>query len=123
MSVQITKKSEEFSISPQLNLEEISEVAKLGFKTIINNRPDGEGGASQPTSEQIRLAAEKLGLAYFYIPVIPSNIQAEQIKVFSLAYANAAKPILGFCKTGNRASRMLELLNTKPATYSGGLLT
>ncbi len=120
--LEITKKSEDYSVSPQLNLEGIAEVAKLGFKTIINNRPDGEGGANQPTSQQIQLAAEKLGIAYFHIPVIPNNIQANQVEAFSKAYTNTAKPILGFCKTGNRAARMLELLDNKQVTSSKGLL-
>lgn len=109
MSLQINQQSPDFSTAPQISVEDIAEIAKLGFKTIINNRPDNEGGASQPTSEQIRVDTEKLGLAYFYIPIIPNNIQSTQIEAFRAAYANAAKPILGFCRTGNRASSVLKL--------------
>ena len=109
MSLQISQQSPDFSTAPQISVEDIEEIARLGFKTIINNRPDNEGGASQQTSEQIKAGAEKLGLAYFYIPIIPNNIQSAQIDAFSIAYANAAKPILGFCRTGNRASSILKL--------------
>lgn len=109
MALQINPQSPDFSTAPQISVEEIAEIARLGFKTIINNRPDNEGGASQPTSAQIQAGAEKLGLAYFYIPIIPNNIQSAQIDAFSIAYANAAKPILGFCRTGNRASSVLKL--------------
>ena len=106
MTIQITQHSPEFSTAPQIQVEDVAEIAQLGFKTIINNRPDLEGGAEQPTSDQIKKVAEKLGLAYFYIPVVPNNIQANQIADFSSAFAVAAKPVLGFCRTGNRASSL-----------------
>lgn len=122
MPLQITKKSEEYSVSPQLSPEDVIEAAKLGFKTIINNRPNGEGGESQPTSEQIQRAAKAQSLAYFHIPVIPNDIQPNQVETFNTAYANAPKPILGFCKTGNRAARMLELCNTNQAAANKGPL-
>lgn len=104
MSIQINQQSKDFSTAPQISVEDIAEIAQLGFKTIINNRPDGEGGADQPTSAQIKTAAEKSGLAYFHIPVIPGNIKPEETEEFSTIYTTAAKPVLGFCRTGNRAA-------------------
>jgi uncharacterized protein (TIGR01244 family) len=112
MALTITKISNEYSTSPQITPEDLTEIVKLGYKTIINNRPDNEGGAVQPTSDAIKLAAEKVGLTYFYIPVIPNNIQLQEIEAFTQAFTSAAKPILGFCRTGNRAGRMLELSNS-----------
>jgi sulfide:quinone oxidoreductase len=109
MTIQITKLSNEFSTAPQINAEDIAEIARLGFKTIINNRPDGEGGAEQPFSAMLKSAAEKLSLTYIYIPVIPNNIQPNQIERFNAACNAAEKPILGFCRTGNRAGNMYKL--------------
>lgn len=109
MTIQITQHTPEFSTTAQINTEDIAEIAQLGFKTIINNRPDLEGGAEQPTSEQIKIAAEKLGLHYIYIPVVPNNIQTHQIAEFSSAFVAATKPVLGFCRTGNRASSLFKL--------------
>ncbi len=115
MSLLITKQSEEFSSAPQISIEDISEIARLGFKTIINNRPDHEGGGTQPTSTQIKLAAESFGLNYFYIPVIPNNIQPAQVEAFKSAYLKADKPVLGFCRTGNRATSILKLAQISSA--------
>jgi sulfide:quinone oxidoreductase len=112
MTIQITKLSDDFSTTPQISAEDIAEIAQLGFKTIINNRPDNEGGAEQPTSAQLKVAAEKLGLTYVYIPVIPNNIQPEQVGAFNAAYSLAAKPVLGFCRTGNRANSIFKLAQT-----------
>ena len=109
MTIQITKLSNDFSTAPQISVDDVAEVAQLGFKTIINNRPDNEGGAEQPTSAQLKAAAELLGLNYVYIPVIPNNLQPEQITTFVAAYSLAAKPALGFCRTGNRAGNIYKL--------------
>lgn len=109
MPIQITQQSNEFSTAPQINTEDIAEIARLGFKTIINNRPDFEGGADQPTSAQIQAAAEAAGLAYVYIPVVPNNILPEQVTAFASAYAAAVKPVLGFCRTGNRAGSICKM--------------
>jgi len=109
MAIQITKQSDEFSTTSQINIEDIPEIANLGFKTIINNRPDNEGGESQPISEELRVAAEQNGLAYLHIPVIPNNILPAQVMAFSTSFALAAKPILAFCKTGNRAGNIFKL--------------
>jgi uncharacterized protein (TIGR01244 family) len=109
MTIQITKLSNDFSTAPQISVDDVAEVAQLGFKTIINNRPDDEGGAEQPKSAQLKAAAEQLGLNYVYIPVIPNNLQPEQITTFVAAYSLAAKPALGFCRTGNRAGNIYKL--------------
>jgi uncharacterized protein (TIGR01244 family) len=109
MTIEITKLSNDFSTAPQISVADIAEIAQLGFKTIINNRPDNEGGVEQPTSAQLKVAAEELGLTYIYIPVIPNNIQPEQVNAFNAAYSLAAKPMLGFCRTGNRAGSIFKL--------------
>ena len=101
--MQITKLSESFSTGSQINVGDILEIAKLGFKTIINNRPDHEGGESQPKSAQLRLAAEQHGLNYIYMPVIANYTLAAQVDAFSTLFAIAEKPVLGFCRTGSRA--------------------
>lgn len=112
MSIEITQQSTNFSTAPQITADDIAEIAELGFKTIINNRPDYEGGESQPSSAQIKTAAEQAGLSYVHIPVIPNNIQPEEIAAFAAAYAIAAKPVLAFCRTGNRANNLFKLAQT-----------
>jgi uncharacterized protein (TIGR01244 family) len=109
MTIQVTKHADDFFTTSQINLDDIPKILNLGFKTIINNRPDYEGGESQPTSAELKVAAEQNGLAYFHIPVIPNNIQPAQVLAFSASLALAAKPILGFCKTGNRAGSIFKL--------------
>jgi uncharacterized protein (TIGR01244 family) len=90
MTIQITKLSDNFSTAPQISVDDVAEVAQLGFRTIINNRPENEGGAEQPSSAQLKAAADQLNLNYIHIPVIPNDIQPSQIDAFSAAYHSAA---------------------------------
>lgn len=108
MTIEINQQSADFSTAPQINADDVAEIARLGFKTIINNRPDLEGGPEQPTSAQIQAAAEAAGLSYVYMPVIPNNILPEQVSAFATAYAAAEKPVLAFCRTGNRANSIFK---------------
>lgn len=106
MTVTITKHSESFSSCPQISPDDIQEIAALGFKTIINSRPDNEGGALQPSSDAIKAAAEKVGLLYIHIPVIPNNIAQTAIDTCASFATDAPTPILGFCRTGMRATTL-----------------
>lgn len=105
----IKQQTEIFSTVGQINADDVAQIAALGFKTIINNRPDLEGGADQPMSQQIQAAAEALGLHYVHIPVIPNNIQPAEVSAFKAAFNDAPKPVLAFCRTGNRANSLFQL--------------
>jgi uncharacterized protein (TIGR01244 family) len=120
MALTITEMTVDYSTSPQINPSDMAEIATLGFKTIINNRPDLEGGAEQPTSSAIADAAKQHGIHYVYIPVIPNQIQADQIEAFRKALSAAPKPALGFCRTGNRASQMYTRANAQPSAPTAG---
>lgn len=50
--------SHEVSFTGQITPDQVPMIAENGFKTIINNRPDGEE-PNQPTSAEIEAAAKK----------------------------------------------------------------
>ena len=108
MSLSITKHSETFSSTPQITPEDVAEIAALGFKTIINARPDNEGGSVQPASGSIKVAAEKAGLHYVHIPVVPNQIQPSDVEACASFTLSAPTPILGFCKSGMRATSLYQ---------------
>ena len=71
--------TDSLSISGQVQLDELEGVAKAGFKSIICNRPDGEG-ADQPTFAELAAAAKNVGLEACYIPAVPGQaLDAEEI--------------------------------------------
>ena len=93
--------TDELSVAPQISVADVAEAARQGFRTVINNRPDGEDPA-QPSAAQIEAAAKAAGLAYFHIPVRggPTPDQVEQTKA---VLAEADGPVLAFCRSGTRS--------------------
>jgi sulfide:quinone oxidoreductase len=107
--MQIAKISDNFSATAQLRPEDMAEVAAQGFKTVINNRPDGEGGEEQPSSEECRAAAEEAGLAYHYIPMTPQTMSMELLGDFHRAVTDSPQPVLAHCKSGARSTALWAL--------------
>jgi uncharacterized protein (TIGR01244 family) len=95
--------------SGQLYPEHMTEAASKGFKSIINNRPDMEGGAVQPTSAEMQTAAEAAGLAYIAQPVIAGQITEQDVKVFAEHLNGLPKPVLIFCRSGARSNNLYQL--------------
>ena len=80
--------------------------AQAGFRSVINNRPDFEGGPSQPTSAQIQAAAAAAGLQYVHQPVQPAVQTPQDIARFAQLLAQLPRPILAFCRTGTRSGKL-----------------
>lgn len=101
--------SEHVSFAAQLYPEQLTQVAEKGFKSLINNRPDFEGGAEQPTSAHIEEAARRAGLDYVFQPVIGGQISQLDVEAFARHYNELPKPILMFCRTGTRSNNLFQL--------------
>ena len=97
------------SFSAQIRLNDLLLIKNQGFKTIINNRPDNEA-PNQPSDNEISDRAKEQGLSYFYIPISPSGISAENIEQTIIALERTEGPVLAFCRSGTRSSILLEIL-------------
>ena len=75
----VQRLSPDVAVAPQLTPEAMAEAAAQGFRSVINNRPDFEGGADQPTSAAIEAAARAAGLEYRYLPVASGFQSADEI--------------------------------------------
>jgi uncharacterized protein (TIGR01244 family) len=107
--MQVTKHTDDFATAPQLSPEHMTAIADHGFKTVINNRPDMEGGPDQPTSAQMQAAAEAAGLNYHYLPVISGAITPEQVTQMASLVEAANGPVLAFCRSGARSTQLWSL--------------
>tara|TARA_E500000178_G_C16734487_1_gene623086 strand:+ start:380 stop:727 length:348 start_codon:yes stop_codon:yes gene_type:complete len=97
------------SLASQIQLDDLALIKQKGFKTIINNRPDNEV-PNQPSDEEISVRAREQGLSYFYIPILPSGISAENIEETIIALEQTQGPVLAFCRSGTRSGVLLEVL-------------
>lgn len=93
--------TEDFTTAPQISVADVGEAARRGFRTIINNRPDGEA-PDQPTSGEIEAAAAAAGLAYYHLPV-RGGPTPEQVETTQRILEAADKPVLAFCRSGTRS--------------------
>ncbi|MFC3061418.1 TIGR01244 family sulfur transferase [Paenirhodobacter populi] len=105
----------ELSVTPQITPEDVALAAKMGFRTLIDNRPDGEAGSDLDSTVMAR-AAEEAGLAFHYLPYTPGELTAELSEAFNAAYAAAEKPVLAYCRSGTRSSHLwaLSQAETRP---------
>lgn len=98
-----------FSVAAQLSVAQVADAAALGFMSLINNRPDGEGGPEQPVSAAIAIAAQAKGLHYVYLPVVSGSITQEQAVAMRAALQSAPQPVLAFCRSGARSAQLFSL--------------
>jgi len=91
----------DFSVAGQMDATDVARAAKLGFKVIINNRPDREA-PGQPSAAEIRAAAEAAGLRFHnlaYAGQTPPGVVAETATLLN----EAQGPVLAYCRTGMRS--------------------
>jgi len=101
----IKRLTKALSVSEQISHRDMSKIAEMGFKTIINNRPDREI-PFQPRAKTLAAHAKKAGIEYLDLPVISGQITPENVEDFATLYAQAHRPILAFCRTGTRSANL-----------------
>jgi uncharacterized protein (TIGR01244 family) len=106
MTLSFRPVSNDVSVAPQLGPDAMAEAAAAGFRSVINNRPDFEGGPDQPTSASVEAAAHVAGLAYEWLPVAPNVQSVDEIARFAELLATLPKPILVFCRSGARSTKL-----------------
>lgn len=99
-----------FSVAEQITAKDVPPIAQAGFRSIICNRPDGEG-LDQPNFKEIEQAATLHGLSVHYLPVESGNITDEQGQTFGQLIDEVPKPILAYCRTGLRSASLWALAN------------
>ena len=84
----------------------MAEAARAGFRSVVNNRPDFEHGPQQPTNAAIEAAARAAGLEYRFLPVESGYQSPEEIAAFAQLLKDLPRPILAFCRSGARSTRL-----------------
>jgi len=108
-SLPLRAMSPQLSVAPQLGPEHMAAAAKAGFKSVINNRPDFEHGPDQPSHAAIEAAAHAAGLQYRFLPVDGGYQSPREVEAFAGLLQELPVPVLAFCRTGNRSSRLFTL--------------
>ncbi|WP_459616920.1 protein tyrosine phosphatase family protein [Bordetella sp. 2513F-2] len=106
MAAPIRPLAPDFAVAPQLGPDDMAEVAAAGYKSVIINRPDYEGGPDQPTAADVSRAAEAAGLQVAYQPVVSGAMTAEDVVRFAELLRTLPGPVLAYCRTGTRCTNL-----------------
>ena len=120
--MKIRQVSNEVAVAGQLNKQDLAQVASLGFRSVINNRPDGEAD-DQPDSAALAIEAERLGLAYREQPVESGGVTVEDALEFGRALESLQGPVLAFCRSGTRSITLWALNQARSSGIEAALRT
>jgi uncharacterized protein (TIGR01244 family) len=95
----------DYSASPQIDVAEVAGIKARGFRSIMCNRPDGED-PGQTEVARIRAEAERLGLAFAFVPVVSGAITAEDVEDFAAALDALPAPVFAYCRSGARSRNL-----------------
>lgn len=99
------------SVAPQVTEADIRAAHAEGYRTIINNRPDGEEPGQLSSVDAAGLAAE-LGIDYVYLPATMPTLEAVA-PAFGEALARSQGPVLAHCRSGTRSTILWALAEAK----------
>lgn len=105
--METTKLSDTLSVTGQVRPDEVAQLARAGFRSVICNRPDDEE-PGQPDFAQIAAAAREQGMEARHIPVDAEHTVEMQSAAFARALDELPKPVLAYCRTGNRCTKLHE---------------
>ena len=106
MATPINPLSTDFAVAPQLTPDDMRAVAEAGYKSVIINRPDYEGGPEQPTSADVIAAARAAGLQVEYQPVVSGAMTQQDVERFGQLLDTLPAPVLAYCRSGTRCTHL-----------------
>lgn len=104
----LIKINDKLSVAGQIELEDFATLAGLGFKAVVNNRPEGEE-FNQPASAEEAEAAANAGLAYAHIPVTFQTIREQDVRDLQAVLAKTDGPVLAHCRSGTRSFNLFAI--------------
>lgn len=92
-----------YSVSPQIEVEDLPGIVEAGFKRIICNRPDEE--IPPPLhANVIGAAAQELGLEFEILPLTHQTMTPENVQRQGALVEGSDGPVLAYCASGTRST-------------------
>ncbi|MBM2576326.1 TIGR01244 family phosphatase [Jannaschia sp. Os4] len=103
------------SVGAQIAPADVAALARMGFRAILSNRPDGEA-PDQPPFAEIAAAARKHGMEAVHQPVTSPVTEADA-DAFAAELARLPGPVFAHCRSGTRSATLwaLSQRGTRPA--------
>ena len=101
--MQINTLSDDYSVSPQIEVSDVPSIMQAGFKSVICNRPDQENPEPRQI-EAIKAAVKAAGMEFAENVFDPSNFGPDKIERQAELLAQLPSPVFAYCASGNRCS-------------------
>ena len=101
--MQINTLSDDYSVSPQIEVSDVPSITQAGFKSVICNRPDQENPEPRQI-EAIKAAVEAAGMDFAENVFDPSSFGPDKIERQAELLAQLPSPVFAYCASGNRCS-------------------
>ena len=93
-----------FAVTSALTADDFAEARRLGFKSVLSNRPDGEE-SGQITARQEAVLAWQAGLQFRHVPAGKLDLFTDAtVEGMADALAGLTGPVLAHCKSGIRSA-------------------
>ena len=99
------KLTDHVAVAGQIQPHDMAAIAAAGYRSIVNNRPDGEA-LDQPGSAALQAAAEAAGLEYHYYPLNAFNYPGDDVAAMGALFDDPAQPVFAFCRSGTRSTNL-----------------
>lgn len=106
--MELKKLTDTFAVSPQIRIADLPALREMGVRSLICNRPDGEG-ADQPTFTEIEQAARQAGIEAHYLPVETGKVSDQDAEQFRRYLDTLPRPMLAYCRSGMRSATLWAL--------------
>jgi sulfide:quinone oxidoreductase len=91
-------------VAPQLVEADFADIAARGFRSIVNNRPDGEAPDQLP-SARVQAISYRHGLIFRAQPVANCSVTEDDVvSAFEQLMHDLPRPILFYCRSGTRCA-------------------
>jgi uncharacterized protein (TIGR01244 family) len=110
--------NDQVTVGPQPTVEEIKQLARDGFQSVINLRVQDEEKNEIPPHIEGTLVRDE-DMEYVHIPISMKQILHEQIATFRQAITNLHHPIYVHCASGQRAAALAVMDEAIRRDWSG----
>ena len=88
-------------VAPQIAMKDLADIAALGVRRVVSNRPDGED-PGQPLSAEMEAAVRAAGMIFVHAPVVgmPSPDAVRAVA----EVLETDEPVVMFCRSGTRST-------------------
>lgn len=95
--------SDEIAVGEMPSADEITILARAGFRSVLNVQPDGEVERLLSASDMAKGVAAG-SMNYAHVPIASRRVPDEQVAAFAHAMVTLPRPIYACCYSGARAA-------------------